>query len=486
MNSKRELAIVIALTALGALLRFYGIDAQSLWFDELLSLTISRLPLQEVIYSPASIDPPLYYVLLHFWLYFGRADGIVRALSVLPAIATIPVIFYLGKKLFDAQVGVVAALLFVLSPFQLVYAHEARMYSWLVLFAALSVLTFLRAQELNRQRDWALWIVAMTLALYTHNFAGLLLIALDLDALMRWRRDQANLRAVVISNLIIDALFLPWFIVLLQKFHWLLPALWIKPPTLFHVISTLYLFIFGHTLPFPINAITLGLVVAVLAFLAIALWHAMRRNVAQEQRALQLLLLASFVPPLLTFLISQWKSVYIDRLLLESAPAFYVLLAWGLMKSDRRAAIRLCAIVALPLTLFAIFNWYANPDYARPPVREAIAFVAARRAPNELVVHTSDSTFLGGRFYDPTGNHILLYHPADQWLIPALMDELRVPYSTDISRLFDEKTFWLVVALDHIPDEQRAEKLYIDRVRLGVQAAEIGTIGVYRYGESGK
>ena len=55
-----------------------------------------------------------YYVLLRPWLHFGYGEAIVRLLSVLPGVLSIPLMYVLGRRLFgaatrDARGGVVCA-----------------------------------------------------------------------------------------------------------------------------------------------------------------------------------------------------------------------------------------------------------------------------------------------------------------------------------------------------------------------------------------
>lgn len=471
-----------AITVLGMVIRAYNIGGQSLWFDELLSVSISRLPLSEVVASPASIDPPLYYILLHFWMRFGQGDDVIRWLAAIPAILTIPVMYVLGRDFFDKWVGLAAAFMFGIAPLQLYYAQEARMYSLLVLFSALAMWTFIRAQTKTGRVEWTLFVFAMALAVYTHTFGGLLLVALDLDVLLRWRRRQARLLPAFAANIAIGVLLVPEVVLTISKLQWLMPALWLSTPTILHPLLTLYSFTFGFTLPFPFTAIALFVLLFGLTLVAIATRHALRANCSKNMSALGLLWLAALVPILLTFVVSQWRSVYLDRLLLESAPAVYVLLAWGVVASSRRKILRLCAVVALVLMVLANVNYLTQSEYAKPAYRDAIAFVRARRTATDLVIHTSDSTFLAGRHYDSEGDHVFLYNPADLWLTPALMDELRVPYRTDAAATIGgHESYWLLVALDHIPEEQRLEKARFDELGAVAGETQIGGISIFRY-----
>lgn len=482
MKRRRELAIVTAITVLGAALRLYQIGTQSLWFDELVSLSIARLPIQEVVFSPASIDPPLFYVLLHFWLHLGSADGIVRLLPAFCGVATIPAIYALGRQLVGARAGLVAALIFAIAPLQLYHAQEVRMYPQLILLSTLSILAFVRAEASARPRDWTIWVILMALALYTHTFAGLLLLALDADGLLESHEGKRNLRLLVLSNAAIACLLLPWALLWLQKLQWLLPALWLTPPSIAAPLLTLSLFVFGYTLSLPINALALFVTLLTLVFVLTAGWRAMRNRAIHQGNAVRLLLLVMSIPLVVTWLVSQWHSVYVDRLLLESSPALYLLLAWGIVESDRRSVIRVCAAAGLLLVFLAAFNYYADLDYARPPLRDVIAYVEEHRTSDELVVHTSDSSFLAGRYYGVPGDHRFLYNSADQWLTPDLMRELHVPFETDAeTSISGQMRFWVVVAADHVSDQQLAEKAYFDRENTLLGQYQIGGIGIYHY-----
>src|SRR3989339_1642966 len=75
---------------------FYFI--QSFWRDEAYSVLLAGQPLS-VIIQKSSIEPPVYYVLLHFWIQlFGTSEIATRSLSLLGfMLATIVVIEWADK-----------------------------------------------------------------------------------------------------------------------------------------------------------------------------------------------------------------------------------------------------------------------------------------------------------------------------------------------------------------------------------------------------
>ena len=84
--------------------------------------------------------PPLYYILLHFWMKLGDNAVTARSLSALTGALTIPAIYWLGRRLAGRDVGLLAALLLALSPFHVRFAQETRMYTLLTLNATLALL----------------------------------------------------------------------------------------------------------------------------------------------------------------------------------------------------------------------------------------------------------------------------------------------------------------------------------------------------------
>ena len=133
--------LIVLLLWLAAGLRWHALDGQSLWADEGNSVALARAGLAEIAARTAQdIHPPLYYWLLHGWMrLFGASEAAVRALSAFAAVLLVAVVMRLARRLFGRRAGWVAGLAAAVSPFQIYYAQEARMYALLALLAALAV-----------------------------------------------------------------------------------------------------------------------------------------------------------------------------------------------------------------------------------------------------------------------------------------------------------------------------------------------------------
>jgi predicted membrane-bound mannosyltransferase len=57
----------LVITLLALTLRLYRLEAQSLWYDEGVSVYLARMSLPQLTaWTADDIQPPLYYYLLHF------------------------------------------------------------------------------------------------------------------------------------------------------------------------------------------------------------------------------------------------------------------------------------------------------------------------------------------------------------------------------------------------------------------------------------
>jgi mannosyltransferase len=143
-NEIEELApwIAVVITLIGGVLRVLMLGAKGLWLDEAFSMWLASHNVANMLHLIVQIDqhPPLYYLLLHYWMAFnGNTPSDLRMLSALFGTATIPVVYLIGKRLSGWMVGLAAALLLAISPFDIRYAQEARMFTLLMFNASVAM-----------------------------------------------------------------------------------------------------------------------------------------------------------------------------------------------------------------------------------------------------------------------------------------------------------------------------------------------------------
>jgi mannosyltransferase len=202
------------LTAVSLFLRTRELSA-AYWIDEGLSWGISShhfFDIPHVLRQDGS--PPLYYLMLHVWMrLFGTSEEATHVLSLIPALAAVPIGYWAGRSLFGERAGWFAAAMFAFNTYLTTYAQETRMYSWMVLFTLLGTAFFIHAFVFRRRRHLIGFGLSLALMLYTHNWA-LFFIAASLTALavLLWqaedRRPLLKDAALAYGGALV--LFLPW------------------------------------------------------------------------------------------------------------------------------------------------------------------------------------------------------------------------------------------------------------------------------------
>jgi uncharacterized membrane protein len=166
--------LLVAIIFLGTALVFHNLAVKSLRFDEIVQALVSALPIPRILVDVAQVrgQPPLYWVLLHFFSPLGRTEFAVRLLSALFGVVNIALIYRLAAGMYGWREGLVAAFLLATSPLHLKYAQDARMYSALVCFPMLSLYWLYRALTENKRSQWSGFVVGAVLGLWTHAYAG--------------------------------------------------------------------------------------------------------------------------------------------------------------------------------------------------------------------------------------------------------------------------------------------------------------------------
>ena len=103
---------------MGVVLRLIALGHKSFWIDEIASVVIAQKPgaaFWHFLWHDEG-NMALYYMLLRPWLHFGNSEAVVRLLSVLPGVLTIPLMYLLGKRLFGRATGMLAAAISALNP----------------------------------------------------------------------------------------------------------------------------------------------------------------------------------------------------------------------------------------------------------------------------------------------------------------------------------------------------------------------------------
>ena len=255
--------VCISLLIIGIFFRFFNLDRKVFWYDETQTLlrisghTRTELVAQVFTGNPIRVSElhdryqypnadrnlsytmkalagspehaPGYFLMARIWLQtFGHSVTVIRALSAIVSLLSFPCIYWLCRELFaSTAVAWTAVALLAISPFQVLYAQEARQYSlWIVtiLFASAALLRALRKKT---GLSWGLYAIGVAAALYVHTFSALVLVGHGIYVLLLedWRSlsQTRSLPKQSIAYLVASLggvlLFAPWLWVIIQHFE---------------------------------------------------------------------------------------------------------------------------------------------------------------------------------------------------------------------------------------------------------------------------
>lgn len=123
-------------TAVGLVLRLWGLGRIGLWYDEAFGLLMARLPPGEMQAALGlDVHPPLWFWLLRLW---GTSTvEWARLLGVLCGTLTIPALFFALRRQAGGAAALAAAGLLAIHPLAVYHSQELRMYAPQALVLAL-------------------------------------------------------------------------------------------------------------------------------------------------------------------------------------------------------------------------------------------------------------------------------------------------------------------------------------------------------------
>lgn len=354
---------------------------ESLWFDEVMytGVGLTGDSLRWVLFH--DVHPPLYALVVWAWIQvFGDSEIAVRLPSLLCGLASVALTFALAQQWFGSRIAFLAAMLLALSPAHIWYSHENKTNMLLVLLTVTLIWGLDRAWRSDRRRDWAVFLIASALALWTNVFAVFVVLAALLWLWLEALRAQ-RLRRAVVSTIVVICACLPIAIADLRQIGSLQRS-YLRPFTLEEVYKLLLIYLsHGNTLrtlsPYArLEAMLLQpwpffLVDGFFACLLVVgfVWLIRNGGNAKPQplmnRPAHRLLVFYFIVPLLALWVASriHAPIYIERSMLILLVPYVMLLAAGVFAIPR-PPLRYVALAALLLLNgWALLNlWVMKSD----------------------------------------------------------------------------------------------------------------------------
>jgi mannosyltransferase len=391
--------LLFACLLLAAVLRVLFLDHHSFWVDELFSIQYANLSLGELIPEIAANDnhPPLYYVLLHFWIQlFGDTEFAVRSLSLIFGVIAVAFVYRLGVLLYDERVGILAALFLSVAKYSIYWSQEARMYSLLSLLAVASVYYFWKLMHKPSLGNTFSYVVMTVLLLYTQSYGIFIVVAqngylLTIRLLAAHRKLKLSPIKWITLQLGVLALFLPWLTVLAGRVAQLhSEGFWVVRPTMMTVAGTFSEFSGSGPL---LRILLLSLIFMSAVSITIIFSRSRDRHsllLTSDFKAIFLLFSCLLVPIALPFIISQFSTpIYVNRAAGVGYFAFSLLVAKGLTSIKIKPLYYATLASVLALSLYVLANkGYVHHNQGK--YRELAEYVTANAPASALIITCDD------------------------------------------------------------------------------------------------
>jgi hypothetical protein len=369
--------------AIQAALLFYRLDLLEPWGDEWFNLTTVPQPLSQLPSLVARATyPPLYFLLVHFWIQIPWPASPLTKMRALSAVWTLLATIILDRlwlSKLEPRVRVMVLALWVLSPSLLLYSRMARYYTMVL---ALALLVIYAASRWIQRPQSPRWLFAYSFSagalLFTHYLPGLAIMAAAWFVFIAKADLPPRLRVTLSAApiLVVALLYLPWLSSLFGSL-----AVWrtsspYQVNNLFidQLVRIAYWFVsfsFGET----ISAIGIVLGAALTPAIGFALYRGMR----SRPRWIYLVAAASLLSDIG---VSRWTAFpFTPARVLFALPFFLLLLVKGI-DANRRGPIVFAGLLLIYIS--SDYNYFAKIGYLNKaycvPYQE-MAVVIARDSP---------------------------------------------------------------------------------------------------------
>ena len=185
----RTLPAVLLVLLVALLLRLHGLDAESLFMDELRQVSYYSHGLGEIVELAASQQqPPLDYWIGHLVFQLDRSDFAARLPASLFGAASAGLLVLLAARHLGTGSATALGLLYALMPFPMYYAQDARPYAIAIFFFMLLLLVLRWALVASTRVSTRLALVCLVtfLFLLTRTLAPLVVVMVLCGLLLLW------------------------------------------------------------------------------------------------------------------------------------------------------------------------------------------------------------------------------------------------------------------------------------------------------------
>jgi uncharacterized membrane protein len=414
MSKIKIYGLLTLITVLGLLLRLYHNLDISLWHDEAFSALLIHYPWGEMFYRIGlDVHPPAYYVALRIWSdLLGDSLFALRGFSIFFGLATALAGYAFAREAFRSErAALITALLIAVSPFQIQYATEARMYTFgafLAVLAAYFLIKALGAASFGTKGiDYILFAVIAGLAALTHYYLLFTVAALCFFALCHqvyyYRTKYSQYTWLIASYAIIAAVFSPWLRWFFFQYKQVGAGYWIPPLDVWSIPTTLWQMLLGIGIDITHRGTQVAVTLATLFSLYVIVWF-LRKTTSPYKWLTLLALIAPFGGSLLFAILAHLKgensSVYLVRYFLYASTFYTIILSVWLANLSWKWLSYLLLSLYVIANLGAFWHYWQDLNVGtKPGMNAAVHYLASHMSPTDHLIAGTSFEFFNLKYY---------------------------------------------------------------------------------------
>ncbi len=430
-----QIGFVSLCTAIAAAVRFATLSLGGISRDEAQMIWIVRAESwREMIRFLVEHEshPPFYYALLRIWFQlFGDSERSAVSLSLLIGVVLVPIMYYVGVRMFSHRTAAIACLLTAFAPALVEFSTRVRPYALFPLLCVSSHYLLWIGLRDRRARVWSAYVVVTTAFIYTHNWSWMAIAGqwIAVGCVFAYSTDSKRERIASIIGFLaaqtaIAVAYLPWAPSFLrQASH---AGYGPSRPNLGQAVSSFFevaVLDAGVSVPYLV-AVLLGLAIAV-------------RGESKDRRDAEALLIAgagSAAAIAAATILSIKSYLLVPHCILAVGPSIFLVVCRSIDVAARSRYAKFAVLVAAIVGLqFVRLDLAAARRPFKSNEAEAAKAIADRIEPNDRILvqpQWNASSF----FY---------YYPIDAQKIDYPVVDFRGPiyYDDTASRLADEQAF---------------------------------------------
>lgn len=149
-----EWAIVVGATVVAAVLSGWGIASKSLWYDEGFTVSTALRPWGSLVRLSVETETNgfVHAFAVRAFSEIGTSEGVLRALSALCFVATVPMVWLVARRLVNRRAAILSVLLVATHGSLVAFGQNIRAYAMAVLLA--NVVSWFFLLDVEEPRRW--------------------------------------------------------------------------------------------------------------------------------------------------------------------------------------------------------------------------------------------------------------------------------------------------------------------------------------------